>query len=525
MGIKALFLYPNTFGMNMVPPAIAFLSALLKSEGHEVELFDSTYYDLSYGVNSEGIKAEQLNVVPFDLSARGIKMKTSDWRADLDTQVHRFSPDLIAISSTEDMWELGLIMLEHLEAYIRRNEVPVIAGGVFPTFAPHLVISHPLISMVCVGEGENALVDLCSRIEAGRSYDSVTNLWVKMSTGLIKKNPISKPVDINQNPIIDLSLFEEERLYRPMAGRIYKMFPIETHRGCPFTCRFCNSPDQMKLYEKEAGGGFFRKKSMAVIHDELKYLKDGLGCEYNYFWADTFLAMNNKEFDEFCEMYSDIKLPFWMQTRPETISDDKLRKLAEVGLHRISFGIEHGDEAFRKRILDRRWKNELIIDALKIPHRYDIQFSLNNITGFPGETRELAMATVELNRQIDADNANIYSFVPFHGTPLRKVCEDEGLIDSETIVRALTDRPMLEMPQYPVEEIEGLKKCFILYVKFPKSRWHEIRLAEENSPKGNRLFESLKDEFMDKYFAPPKDNPNAQFPATADLEYGVSNPS
>ena len=524
VGIRVLFLYPNTFGMNMVPPAIAFLSALLKNEGHEVELFDSTYYDLNYGVNSEGIKAEQLNVVPFDLGSRGIRMKTTDWRGDLCAQVERFSPDLIAISSTEDMWELGVMLLDSLSDYIDKNSTPVIAGGVFPTFAPALVLSNPLINLVCIGEGENALVDLCTSLAAGKLYDSVTNLWVKMPDGSIKKNPISKPVDINQNPIIDLSLFEEQRLYRPMAGRVYKMFPVETHRGCPFTCRFCNSPDQMKLYDKEAGGGFFRKKSIEVVYEELKYLKDELGCEYNYFWADTFLAMNNKEFDEFCEMYSDIKLPFWMQTRPETVTDYKLRRLAEVGLHRISFGIEHGDEDFRKRMLDRRWKNELIIESLKIPHRYDIQFSLNNITGFPNETRELAMETVELNRQIDADNANIYSFVPFHGTPLRRVCEEQGLIDSKAIVKCLTDRPMLEMPQYPVSEIEGLKKCFILYVNFPKDRWDKIRLAEDNSAKGNKIFSELKDEFMDRYFVPPKDNPNAEFPSVADLEYGLTNP-
>ena len=34
MGIKVLFLYPNTFGMNMIPQAMALFSALLKKEGH-----------------------------------------------------------------------------------------------------------------------------------------------------------------------------------------------------------------------------------------------------------------------------------------------------------------------------------------------------------------------------------------------------------------------------------------------------------------------------------------------------------
>ncbi|SVE03620.1 uncharacterized protein METZ01_LOCUS456474, partial [marine metagenome] len=118
MGIRVLFIYPNTYGMNMVPPAIAFLSALLKKDNHTVELFDSTYYDVSYGVNSEGIKADQLNVVPFDMGSRGIRMKTTDWKTDLLNQVERFAPDLIALSSTEDMWDLALKLLSPLEQYI-----------------------------------------------------------------------------------------------------------------------------------------------------------------------------------------------------------------------------------------------------------------------------------------------------------------------------------------------------------------------------------------------------------------------
>ena len=55
-----------------------------------------------------------------------------------------------------------------------------------------------------------------------------------------------------------------------------------------------------------------------------------------------------------------------MQTRPETITDYNIKKLSEVGLDRISFGVEHGNEEFRAKILDRRWKNKDIIEKLKI---------------------------------------------------------------------------------------------------------------------------------------------------------------
>ncbi len=220
-------------------------------------------------------------------------------------------------------------------------------------------------------------------------------------------------------------------------------------------------------------------------------------------------------------MYSDIRLPFWVQTRPETINHKNIKKLSDVGLHRISFGVEHGNEKFRSSVLKRRWKNHDIVEALKIPHQFDVQFSVNNITGFPTETLEIAMDTVELNRQIEADNANIYSFVPFHGTPLREMCENMGLISPDTITRCLTDRPMFDMEQYSIDEIMGLRKCFILYINFPKNRWAEIRRAEPDTPEADAIFQKLKQEYMENYFRYPKDNPNAEMPRVADLEYGI----
>ncbi len=509
MGIKVLFIYPNSFGMNMLPPAIALFSAILKKEGHKVQIFDTTYYKTDQTFDSDGSKEERLNVIPFkdQMKKKKLEIKTTDWRADVKKQVSEYQPDLLALSATEDMWELGIKILEEIKDYKVNNKIPVIAGGVFPTFAPDLCIKSDLVDMVCVGEGENALIDLCRKIEKKMELTKITNVWIKKDDKSIEKNSISDPVDINNNPIIDTSLFEENRLYRPMSGRVYKMFPVETIRGCPFTCTFCNSPDQMRLY-KGLGKNFYRKKRMDLVFKELKHFKEVHKVEYNYFWADTFLAMNGKEFDEFCEMYEDIKLPFWIQTRPETITDYNMKKLKSVGLHRVSFGVEHGNEAFRKKILDRRWKNADIIEKLKIPKKYGVAFSVNNITGFPTETKKLAFDTIELNRQIDSDNSNIYSFVPFHGTPLRKMCEDLGLVTNDKITKCVTSEAQLNMPQYPPSEIEEIKKCFALYVKFPKNRWSEIERAEKNDEEGNRIYANLKKEFLEKYMPKPDADPH-----------------
>ena len=156
--MRVLFIYPNTYGMNMIPPAIAMFSSMLKKEGHLVEVFDTTYYQTDHGIDSDGSKVERLNVVPFNMNKDSLIKKT-DWRVDLKEQIEKFKPDLFALSSTEDMWELGLKILEQVRDYKLKYKIPVIAGGVFATFAPDLCIKHDLVDLVCVGEGENALKD------------------------------------------------------------------------------------------------------------------------------------------------------------------------------------------------------------------------------------------------------------------------------------------------------------------------------------------------------------------------------
>ena len=523
MGIKVLFIDPNIFGMNMLTPAIALFSSILKKKGHNVELFDTTYYPLSetldFDMDSGTRKMEKLEVVPYDMASRGISIKTSNWRNDIQKKLREFKPDLIAMCETESIWDLGIIILNEIKDYKVKNNVPVIVGGGLATFAPDLVAKNEYVDLVCVGEGENALVDLCDKIQNKQDYSNVTNCWIKKDGKVIKKNPISKPVDINQNPIIDTGIFERRRLYRPMGGTVYKMFPVETIRGCPYTCRYCSSPDMMNLYKKEGRGSYFRKKRMDLVLKELKHFKNNLGAEYIYFWADTFLAMNKKEFEEFCDMYSEIRLPFWIETRPETVNDHNLKRMAEVGLDRISFGVEHGNEEFRRKILDRRWKNHEIISSLKLPHKYGIKFSVYNITGLPYETKKLALDTIELNRNIDSDNANIWTFTPFHGTPLRKVCEDLGYLKHEIITKTMTaDDTQIVMPQYPPHEIKEIIKCFNLYVKFPKNRWKEIERAEKNDAEGNRIFKNLQAEYLEKYMPATNANPNGGMEDFAEYE-------
>lgn len=497
MRLRVLLVYPNLRGMNMLPPSMGLLSAVLKRSGFNVRLFDTTYYDKLDEVNedSDQTKAEKLMARPFKMPDK-ITLKKTNVFEDFKKEVESYRPNLLVMSCTEDMFLLGIKLLRA----VRHHNVLTIIGGVFSTFAPKLVLSFPEVDIVCKGEGEDALRILCERLEKGECFDDIPNLWIKRKDGTIKINP-TRMVSLDNNPLIDMSIFEEGRFYRPMGGRVWRMFPVETHRGCAYTCTYCNSPAQQELYKREEGRSYLRRKSFENMRKELLFYKDTMKAEFLYFWADTFFSWKQGEFEQFCEIYQDIRLPFWCQTRIETITSERLRALKDIGCARISFGLEHGNEEFRKKVLKRNVSNELMITNFKIVTDSGIPYSVNNILGFPNETYELAFDTIELNRQIEATDRNAYAFTPFHGVPLRTVCEQLGYLKEDDIVQSIfVAGSCLDMPQFPRKKVNGLVKTFNMYVKFPKSRWPQIKKAEEATEEGERIYHELKLEFMDHFW-------------------------
>lgn len=497
--LKIMLIYPNLRGMNMLPPAIGLLSAVLKRSGYDVRLFDTTYYQKIDGkeYDSDGSKAERLMARPFEMP-NDISVKTTDCFEDFRKAVEEFKPDLLALSATEDMFPLGIKLLRKV-MYLN---ILTIVGGVFPTFAPKLALSFAEVDIVCKGEGEDALNTLCQRLEMGQTYNNINNLWVKEKDGSITINP-TLMTDMNNNPLIDMSIFEDARFYRPMGGKVYRMFPVETFRGCPYQCAFCNSPSQMEMYKQEQGVSYLRRKTFENMRRELLFYRDTMKAEYLYFWADTFFSWKKGEFEEFAEMYQDIGLPFWCQTRIETVHESNLKLLKKIGCSRISFGVEHGNEKFRRDFLRRPVTNEMMIKNFKVVKDSGIPFSVNNIMGFPHETYELAFDTIRLNRSIEADDRNAYPFTPFHGTPLREECERLGFIKNEDIVQSVVvGGSLLNMPQFPQNRIQGVVKTFNMYVRFPETRWPEIKRAEEDTVEGRRIYDQLRAEFVERFFNP-----------------------
>ena len=166
----------------------------------------------------------------------------------------------------------------------------------------------------------------------------------------------------------------------------------------------------------------------------------------------------------------------------------------------LQFGIEQGNEEFRARVLKRHYTNKQMIEAFKIVEKYGIQYTVNNIIGFPDETRELIFDTINVNQQIKPTTMNCYIFAPYRGIELYKYCVEKGYTDKDDKVHQLLDGAKLKMNSISYQELKGLQRTFSLYARMPESEFDQIRIAERFDDEGNKMFRRLRKVYYERYF-------------------------
>ena len=477
--MKILLVYPNTMMATLTPLSIASLSAVLKKEGYEVELFDTTFYKTE-DISFEKKKEELLQVKPFK--------ETVEYKGDLNACLRDFSnfvvnymPGIIGISIVEDTIDLSLQML----ATIRDSDIPVIAGGIGVNFNLTVLEKTKLIDFFVLGEAENLIKEICLRIKDKKEYP---DLWKD-----------TKLVDINKLPYPDFDIFEEKRLYRVMHGEKFKMLHVELDRGCPYACSYCCAPALKRLQ----GEGYYRKKTVFRIIDEMLYLKQKYEPDYFNFSSETFLARSTKELTDLMILYTrDIEVPFWCQSRPETVTEEKVAILKTMGIADFQLGIEHGNAKFRREWLNRNTTNEQIINACQLLNKYEIPFTVNNLIGFAHEDRSLIFDTIDLNKQIDLPylkSMNVYIVNPYKGTELFSRYLEDSLIEEDAKSMQLLDGKELNRLYLTQEEVKGLQRTFPLYVRMGNQK-NRIRRAEKFDDFGNNVYESLSREYRETFY-------------------------
>lgn len=490
-GINVLLVYANSFMDNLIPLGLSILSACLKKAGHQTRLFDTTFYRTKEKAGDNS-RAETLQIIETNLDDYGVHEKKTDMINDFKKMIDDFKPQLIAVSAVEPTYNIALKLLES----VKELKMSKVIGGPLATFAAEDIIQNEFIDILCIGEGEEAIVELADAISEGKDYSNIQNLWIKRD-GIVIKNPIRDLISLDNLPLQDWSIYEKERFFKPMGGKINISGVFELARGCNHKCTYCCNPIFQKIYEGK--GHFLRYRSIKNFINELegKVKKYNLG--YVYFVAENFLAMPPKMFDEFIDEYKKFKIPFYFNTRIETITEEKIKKLEEVNCALISIGVEHGNEQFRRGMLNRFLSNDVLINKFKILKKANIRACTSNMIGLPDETRGLVFDTIRVNKQLNPDSILVNIFNPYKGTKLYDHSVEKGYYKKAKFAGDNRSDLLLNMPQLTPEQIKGLHRTFVLYVRLPESMWPQIEIAEKFDEEGNKMFEKLKKTYFDEY--------------------------
>ena len=505
--MKILMLYPNLHMMLVPSTAIGLFTSILKKNNFDVDLFDTTCYKHPATTSAEK-RVETLQYRQFDPESDlgFIPIPGERLISDFKKKINEFEPDLILVSVVEDTFLQAIDLISSVE----QKNIPTVYGGVFITAAPEKAIQYKEVQMLGVGEGEDLILNVAKNIRDGKSLDTISNLWIKKENGEIIRNKPGPLKNISiESP--DFSLFDSERFMRPMGGRNFRTLPLETFRGCPFKCSFCNSPMQIRFSKDNSLGNYMRTKNSNIIRNNILKLIEKYNPEYFYILDDSFMSRSRQEMDDFIEMYSEFKIPFWVNTRPETVKSEVLSGLMDVGLDRMSVGLEHGNYDYRKNVLKRNPTNEQIFEHLEIIANSGVVFSVNTIIGMVDETREMIFETIEFCRKLRGyDAITVSIFTPYHGTELRSLAVKNNYLDENVLTTHTTSSSLLNMPFFNSEEIDGMFRTFIMYTRFEKELWPFIKKAEKFDREGNDTWKKLYHLYQKRYYSIDQDGKNIE---------------
>ena len=496
--IKILLTYPNLPLMMSPAMSMGLFNAIAKRMGCEVKLFETTQYSEQY--NNRHIRMTEIGA-----SRQNKKEELEDmfWIKDpkdiipdFIECVEDFNPDLILMSVQEDVWKMASQLLDS----ISDKNIPHIIGGVFPTNAPDIVINHPSVNVLARHEGEITVADAITAIKEKTNFDHIKGLWIKNPNGDIKKNAPQQLCDINKT-LPDYGCFKGIRWRRPMGGKVFeRAVSMETYRGCPYNCTYCNSPRTRTLAKDFNIGNFMRRKSAEQVEKELLIYKDLYDPDLIMFQDDSFLARPEKEVFEFCEMWSKYKIPFWFNTRIENCKPAYLSALKEAGVYRMTFGVESGNEEYRRKVLKRQASNDRYYEYFNYINESNIPYSLNVILGMPFETRQMVIDTADMvHRARGYDGLTIGMFQPYWGTELRTMAVKAGFLDNAYINSGgYMDKWAIDMPEpyLQEDELDKLLRTFALYAHFGPEMHSVIQESETDDKLYKKLFAQYQEEFF-----------------------------
>jgi len=398
-------------------------------------------------------------------------IKTEDDYALLRDKIIEYKPGLIGISATTS----GFVSVNDLSDYIKNiaPDTMLILGGSHISITPDDIAYLENIDGVCVGYGERALLQLITFMENSDDYFETPNFWFRKNGCIVKNEKLPFPDSWDEYFDFDRELFFEElgRLNpdpygfgRGLLGN--RVFEYIFCRACPFACDFCAAP-LIKTWG--TGKGWLGHPSPDAAVKKLKDDKERYQLTGFAFHDDVF-TFNKRWFIEFAELYKkELGLPYACNVRVGTFDGPVMDALIDSNCKMVIAGIESGNDYIRNKIANRRLSRDHIISSLTNLKKSGIGLYINNMIGFPEETFEQFVDTININAIIGPRRSNASVYYPYPGTKLYSKCIKEGIIEPHKLdVIKERSSTILNLSGFPRKQIERIAPVFHLLVIYQR---------------------------------------------------------
>ncbi|MBM3463041.1 MAG: B12-binding domain-containing radical SAM protein [Armatimonadetes bacterium] len=345
--------------------------------------------------------------------------------------------DLIGVGFMSSLYQMAQDLTLRLKAEF--PSTPVIWGGIHPTSVPEECIEDAC-DMLCVGEGEEAMLELVERMARGEDYTDVRNIWVKKD-GQVYKNPL-RPLlqNLDWLPYPDI---DEKTKYYVEANRVTIEEPwlrtaeyrIYFSRGCPYNCSYCYVSILRDVYE-EKGKKYYRHRSVGhIIGEMLEVKRKFKRLGHVKVDDDTSFAFGQDWLNEFCaEWKRNIDVPFECLLIPPMLREDLLEQLQHAGLFRVQTGIESGSAKESKEIYNRAPGNKSILKFGEFNKRLKLDMIYDVIIDNPHATEEMKLEMADFMLELERPyKIYFYSLTYFPGTMLTKQLLASGALRPDEV--------------------------------------------------------------------------------------------
>jgi anaerobic magnesium-protoporphyrin IX monomethyl ester cyclase len=298
----------------------------------------------------------------------------------------------------------------------------VLVSGADVSDHPELYLGHGAHAAM-LGEPDHTLrevVELVLGTARGDSLSQIPGLALADpgapdGVQLTARRPVERQPDVFPAPAWDLVEVERYRAAWTDAHGFFSLNMVST-RGCPFHCNWCAKP---------IWGQRYAMRSPASVADELAMLKRTYRPDHIWF-ADDIFGLRPQWVAAFGREVAarDARVPFMIQSRADLMTDEAVAGLKQAGCVEVWMGAESGSQQILDA-MEKGTKVEQIYAARERLRRAGIRACFFIQFGYPGETLDDILATIELVRSAMPDNIGVSVSYPLPGTRFHRMVHEQ----------------------------------------------------------------------------------------------------